>query len=115
MQVKSWQINFSQLSIQWLPVSNYEFIIDDTEKKRRNGWLSSAGRSARDTQENNAARTVGGQSTVHCVGGRGGYCLLCTSSVMSPYVLRDFQRINVEVLSIHILLTLYTCYTCIKL
>lgn len=106
---------FPQLSIQWLPVSNYEFIIDDTEKKRRNGWLSSAGRSARDTQENNAARTVGGQSTVHCVGGRGGYCLLRKSSVMSPYVLRDFQRINVEVLSIHILLTLYTCYTCIKL
>lgn len=98
---------FPQLSIQWLPVSNYEFIIDDTKKKRRNGWLSSAGCSARDTQKNNAARTVGGQSTVHCVGGRGGYFLLRKSSVMSPYVLRDLQRINVEVLSIHILLTLY--------
>lgn len=32
-----------------LLVSNYEFIIDDIEKKRRNGWLSSVGRLARDT------------------------------------------------------------------
>lgn len=71
MQVKSWQINLPKLSIQWL--SNYEFIyIDDTKKKGRNGWISSPGHSAGDTQENNAARTVGGQSTVHCVGGRGG-------------------------------------------
>lgn len=51
---------------------NYEFIIDDTKKKGRNGWISSPGHSAGDTQEDNAARTVGGQSTVHCVGGRGG-------------------------------------------
>lgn len=58
--------------------------IDDTKKKGRNGWISASGNSARDTQENNAARTVGGQSTVHCVGGRGGYCLLRKSSVMSP-------------------------------